>query len=63
MLRLASSGQAATALGVSLRSLPPWVREGEIVPDHVTPGGHVRWEVDRVRHELRTNIAGRYDPE
>ena len=28
-----SSGQAAKALGVSLRSLQHWVREGKIVPD------------------------------
>ena len=60
---LVSSGQAAKALGVSLRSLQQWVREGKIVPDYVTPGGHARWDVDRVRHELRDNIARRHDPQ
>jgi hypothetical protein len=30
--------------------------------DYVTPGGHARWDVDRVRHELRANIARRHDP-
>jgi DNA-binding transcriptional MerR regulator len=59
---LVTSGQAAKALGVSLRSLQQWVREGKIIPDYVTPGGHARWDVDRVRHELRENIARRHDP-
>ena len=60
---LVTSGQAAKALGVSLRSLQQWVREGKIVPDYATPGGHARWDVDRVRHELRENIARRHDPQ
>ena len=59
MGELLSSGQAAKALGVSLRSLQHWVREGKIVPDYVTPGGHARWDVDRVRKELRDSIARR----
>jgi DNA-binding transcriptional MerR regulator len=60
---LVTSGQAAKALGVSLRSLQHWVREGKLVPDYVTPGGHARWDVERVRHELRENIARRHDPQ
>jgi predicted site-specific integrase-resolvase len=40
---LVTSGQAAKALGVSLRSLQQWVREGKIVPDYyATPGGRAR---------------------
>jgi hypothetical protein len=62
VLRLAGSGASRDGAGSALRSLPQWVREGKIVPDHVIPGGHVCWDVDRVRHELRTNIARRHHP-
>ena len=58
----ATSGQAANALGVSLRSLQQWVREGKIVPRRCHPG-RALWDVDRVSHELRKNIARRHDPE
>jgi DNA-binding transcriptional MerR regulator len=56
-----TSGQAARELGVSLRSLQQWVREGRVAPDYFTPGGHARWDVDRVRRELRERIARRDD--
>lgn len=48
-----TTGQAAKALGVDIRSLQRWVKAGLIEPDYVTPGGHMRWDVDRVREELR----------
>lgn len=47
-----STGEAARALGVDIRSLQRWVQRGEIEPDYVTPGGHYRWDVERIRAEL-----------
>lgn len=48
-----TTGQAADALGVSVRAMQMWVKKGLIEPDHRTPGGHMRWDVDRLREELR----------
>lgn len=48
-----TTGQAAKILGVSIRSLQQWVYDGQIQPDYRTPGGHMRWDVDRLRGELR----------
>jgi DNA-binding transcriptional MerR regulator len=48
-----TTGQAARQLGVDIRSLQRWVKAGLIEPDHVTPGGHMRWNVERLREELR----------
>jgi hypothetical protein len=45
--------QLAKELGVGVRSLQRWVEAGLIEPDYRTPGGHMRWDVDRVRSELR----------
>ena len=45
--------QAAKELGVGVRSLQRWVAAGLIEPDFRTAGGHGRWDVDRLRGELR----------
>jgi excisionase family DNA binding protein len=51
--RLVSTGEAARRLGVNLRTLQRWVREGRITPDWTTPGGHMRWDVERLLQEIR----------
>jgi excisionase family DNA binding protein len=51
--RLVSTGEAARRLGVNLRTLQRWASEGLIKPDWVTPGGHMRWNVDRLLKEIR----------
>jgi excisionase family DNA binding protein len=56
-----TTGEAARLLGVSIRSLQQWAKDGLIEPDHVTPGGHMRWDVERVRAELRQRIRDRRD--
>lgn len=56
-----STGEAAKALGVSIRSLQQWAKDGLIEPDHYTAGGHMRWDVERVRAELRANLRRRRD--
>jgi excisionase family DNA binding protein len=51
--KLVSTGEAARRLGVNLRTLQRWVREGLVAPDWTTPGGHMRWDVDRLLQEVR----------
>lgn len=58
-----TTGQAAKALGVSTRSLQQWAKDGLIQPDHITPGGHMRWDVERVRAEMRANLHRHDDTE
>lgn len=56
-----TTGEAARLLGVSIRSLQQWVKDGKVTPDFVTPGGHARWDVDRLRAELRNPSRFRRD--
>lgn len=56
MSRLVTTGQAAKELGVTRRSIVRWVRRGELEPDYVTPGGHYRWDVERLRAEVRQRL-------
>lgn len=49
---LVSTSEAARRLGVNIRTLQRWVAEGRIRPDWTTPGGHARWDVDRLRREV-----------
>jgi DNA-binding transcriptional MerR regulator len=49
---LVPTDDAARAIGVNKRTLQRWVQEGTLVPDLTTPGGHARWDVDRLRREL-----------
>ncbi len=52
MAEYVSTTQAAKAVGVSVRSLQRWVADGQLEPDFLTPGGHARWDVERLRREL-----------
>jgi DNA-binding transcriptional MerR regulator len=45
---------AAKRLGVSVPSLTRWARDGLITPAFRTPGGQYRWNLARLREELRT---------
>jgi excisionase family DNA binding protein len=51
--RLVSTSVAAKELGIGRSTLQRWVAEGRIKPDLVTLGGQYRWDVDRLRAELR----------
>lgn len=53
MAKLVSTAVAAAELGVSVRTLQQWAHDGAVIPDVVTPGGHARWDIDRLRRELR----------
>lgn len=50
---LVHTSDAAKALGVSARSLARWAAEGRIRPDLVTPGGHMRWNIETLRQQLQ----------
>jgi excisionase family DNA binding protein len=50
---LVSTSVAARELGIGRSTLQRWVQEGRIKPDLVTLGGQYRWDVDRLRAELR----------
>ena len=54
-----TTGEAARALGVGISSLQTWVKAGLIEPDFVTPGGHMRWDVERIRAELYRELRRR----
>jgi hypothetical protein len=59
-VELVSTGALAKALGVSRAAVNRWVGTGLLVPDVTTPGGHHRWDVDRVREQLggRDGVLG-----
>ncbi len=50
------TGDAARDLGVNIRTLQLWVSQGLVKPDVYTPGGHMRWDVDRLREHLRERL-------
>jgi predicted site-specific integrase-resolvase len=50
---LISTGQAAKALGITRTTLGDWWRAGLVEPSEVTAGGHGRWNLDKLRADLR----------
>lgn len=52
-VELVTTSQLARALGVSLRSVQRYIADGKIAAEHRTPGGHYRFDVDKVREQLR----------
>lgn len=45
-------GKAAKVLGVSITTLRRWEKEGRLQPDEITPGGHRRYDVAKLRPAL-----------
>ncbi len=48
-----TTGELARELGVSHSAILKWTREGLITPELTTPGGHHRWDAEKVRQQLR----------
>lgn len=50
--RLITTGKAARILGIDPATLWRWYQAGRIRPAWVTPGGHARWDLADLRHQL-----------
>jgi excisionase family DNA binding protein len=50
---LIPTGQAAKALGVSVRTLQQWVRDGIVTPALTTGGGQHRFDLADLKEQLR----------
>jgi len=48
-----TTGQLAQRLGVAPSTVRNWHRAGIITPTFITAGGHLRWDEDEVREQLR----------
>lgn len=49
--KMVSIREAAEFLGVAAQTLRRWEREGRLIPDERTPGGHRRYDLARLRPE------------
>lgn len=54
--RLRSTGETARELNVSRRTLQRWLEAGIVEPSEQTAGGHYRWDVDKVREQVRRHL-------
>ncbi|MEU4802839.1 MerR family transcriptional regulator [Actinosynnema sp. NPDC023587] len=52
-MALVPTGVAARDLGVNATTLQRWAKAGLVKPALVTPGGHLRWDLDNLRAQLR----------
>jgi excisionase family DNA binding protein len=52
-MRLLSTGELARELGVSRAAVLKWANDGLITPAFTTPGGHLRWDLEDVRRQVR----------
>lgn len=52
MDRLVTIGEASKVLGVSITTLRRWEKEGRLQSDEITPGGHRRYDLLKLRPEL-----------
>lgn len=57
--KLLTSGEVADEFGLSPRTISRYAREGWITPDVITAGGQYRFDLDRVREELRQRAIDR----
>lgn len=44
--------EAARQIGIDRSTLHGWWKAGRCKPDWVTPGGHARWDVEKLKRQL-----------
>lgn len=49
---LVSTPKAAEALGVDRVALWRWWKKGLVRPEWTTPGGHARWDIEKLRQQV-----------
>lgn len=47
------TGTAAAALSVDRATLFRWAQDGRVKPAETTLGGHMRWDVEELREQVR----------
>ena len=52
-MRTLTTGELAKELHVTRGAIIKWQRAGLITPEFTTPGGHHRWDLDKVKEQLR----------
>lgn len=50
---LVGTGDAARAVGVDRTTLGRWAKSGVVKPAIRTPGGHLKWDIEDLREQLR----------
>jgi DNA-binding transcriptional MerR regulator len=50
---LVPTGVAARELGIHPTTLTRWAKSGMVTPASVTVGGHLRWDLEQLKAELR----------
>jgi DNA-binding transcriptional MerR regulator len=50
--KLVSTSEAARELGVNQSTLSRWATKGIVQPAQRTVGGHMRWDVEKLRAQL-----------
>jgi DNA-binding transcriptional MerR regulator len=51
--RLVTTSELARAVGLHSRTLQRYRAEGLITPEVESKGGHARWDVEKVKEQLR----------
>ena len=51
--RLVTTSELARALSLSRRTIQRYRSLGVLVPELESPGGHARWDIEKVKEQLR----------
>ncbi len=51
---LVPTADAAKAIGISRATLQRWANSGVVTPEWRTAGGHMRWDLDKLREQAQT---------
>jgi len=50
---LLTTGEAAREIGIAGKTLSKYVRDGKIKPTFRLPSGHLRWDIEDLKAQLR----------